>query len=260
MRWLRERKRQRILNAFAWTPAVWESVLPELPVLAPLSPQELIRLRDLATLFVHEKDLYGVRGLELDEAMQLAIALQACLPILELGMDWYRGWRSVVIYPEGFWSPREHIDEAGVLHEELRPLIGEAWEAGPVILSWEDVLGSGERDGENLVIHEFAHKLDMADGVVNGMPPLHPGMSRQAWIRDFGTAYEDLCARVDRDEDTAIDPYACEAPDEFFAVVSEAFFEIPQTLEQAYPLVYRHLRAFYRLDPLAWGQTAPRQR
>ncbi|MCB1876948.1 MAG: zinc-dependent peptidase [Chromatiales bacterium] len=253
MKWLRERRRRRILSSFNWSQQAWDEVVPELAVLDPLPARDLIRLRDLATLFVHEKDLYGVRGLELTEPMQLAIALQACLPILALGMDWYRGWHSVVVYPEGFWSPREHIDEAGVLHEELRPLIGEAWESGPVILSWADVLGSGERDGENLVIHEFAHKLDMADGVVNGMPPLHKGLSRQAWIDDFTAAYDDLCERVDRDEPTGIDPYASEAPDEFFAVVSEAFFEIPEILNLAYPQVYRHLRDFYRLDPLAWA-------
>jgi len=128
--------------------------------------------------------------------------------------------------------------------------MGESWEHGPVILSWEDVQNSGANDGFNLVIHEFAHKLDMLDGSANGAPALHVNMSLAEWSRVFTQAYADFCARVDRAEDTDIDPYASESPAEFFAVLSEAFFEIPLSVRRLYPEVYEQLALFYRQDPV----------
>lgn len=127
---------------------------------------------------------------------------------------------------------------------------GEAWEQGPVILSWADVEAGHQRDGFNVVIHELAHKLDMLDGSANGHPPLHAGMSDSRWARVFTNAYRDMVRRVDGGEDTTLDPYATESPAEFFAVVSEAFFELPRLLADEYPDVYGHLRDFYRQDPI----------
>jgi Mlc titration factor MtfA (ptsG expression regulator) len=118
-----------------------------------------------------------------------------------------------------------------------------------VILSWADVENAGDADGVNVVIHEFAHKLDMLNGDANGFPPLHSGMSREAWGRAFTEAFKDLCRRVEAGEDTDIDPYAAEAPGEFFAVVSEAFFEMPDIVRETYPAVYAQLAEFYRQDP-----------
>jgi hypothetical protein len=106
-------------------------------------------------------------------------------------------------------------------------------------------------EGVNVVIHEFAHKLDMLNGDANGFPPLHAGMDRKTWAAVFSAAYADFCRRVDADEDVAIDPYAAESPGEFFAVVSEAFFDLPQAVLDAYPQVYAQLRNFYRQDPAA---------
>jgi Mlc titration factor MtfA (ptsG expression regulator) len=128
-------------------------------------------------------------------------------------------------------------------------MIGESWQRGPVILSASDATRSGECDGVNVVIHELVHKLDMLNGEPNGFPPLHPGMSVADWSRAFGEAYQDFCDRVDNGEDTAIDPYGAESPGEFFAVLSEAFFEIPHTVRGVYPDIYRQLAAFYRQDP-----------
>lgn len=216
-----------------------------------LSEESAARLGDLALLFLREKRLEPVQGLVLDERQRLILALQASLPVLELGLDWYRGWYAVILYPDEFVTVHENVDDAGVVWTAGEVRSGEAWEQGPVILSWPDVEAGRERDGYNVVLHEMAHKLDMRDGVANGRPPLHPGMSPRAWSDAFSAAYEDLARRADAGEDTPIDPYGAESPAELFAVCSEAFFELPDLLAGEYPRLYEQLRVFYRQDPLA---------
>jgi MtfA peptidase len=240
-----ERERARV------DPHEWERVWDALPLLDELNEDEAQRLADLALLFLRDKRVDPAQGLELTDTMRLAIALQACLPILGLGLDWYRGWYAVIVYPEEFVPEREVMGDDGVVWTEREAKSGEAWEQGPVILSWADVEAGMERDGYNVVIHELAHKLDMRDGAANGCPPLHAGMSPKTWTETFSSAYEDLCRRVDAEEETPIDPYATESPAEFFAVVSECFFELPDLLYSEYPQIYEQLGTFYRQDPLA---------
>ncbi|MBK1643337.1 hypothetical protein CKO25_01435 [Thiocapsa imhoffii] len=232
-------------------PHNWEQVWEALPLLADLTEAESRRLADLALLFLREKRIDPAQGLELTDPMRLAIALQACLPILELGLDWFTGWYAVILYPEEFVPEREVVGDDGVVWIEHEAKSGEAWEQGPVILSWADVAASCERDGYNVVIHEFVHKLDLRDGAANGCPPLHPEMSPRQWTDTFAAAYQDLCDRVDAGDATPFDSYATESPAEFFAVISESFFEVPKRLHAEYPGVYEQLRAFYRQDPLA---------
>lgn len=229
----------------------WRTAVSALPLLRGLADEELARLRELATLFLHEKEVVAAGGYSMDEAVRLKIAAQACLPILNLGLDYYAGWVSVIVYPDEFVPEYEYTDEAGVVHLARDPMIGESWERGPVILSGADVERSGERDGVNVVIHELAHKLDMLNGAPDGFPPLHRGMERAAWARAFTAAFGDFCARAQSGSALEIDPYAAESPAEFFAVMSEAFFEIPHVLRREYPEVYRQLAAFYRQDPAA---------
>ncbi len=181
--------------------------------------------------------------------MRLMIAAQACILVLNLDIDFFRGWVEVIVYPDEFVPTIEYTDDDGIVHVEREARAGEAWLQGPVILSWADVAPATE--GVNVVIHEFAHKLDMLNGDANGFPPLHAGMDRRAWAAAFSAAYADFCRRVDADEDVAIDPYAAESPGEFFAVVSEVFFDLPQAVLYAYPQVYAQLRDFYRQDPAA---------
>lgn len=250
-------RRRRILKRIRIPEDTWREAFSYLTFLRELSNEELERLRELATLFLHEKAIEGAAGLSLTEAMRLTIALQACLPILNLGLDWYAGWTSVIVYPTGFIPDREYTDETGIVHAERHALSGESWLRGPVILSWEDVVPADASDGYNLVIHEFAHKLDMLDGVANGLPPLHRGMSVSAWAEAFSQAYADFRATVDRDEETAIDPYGAEDPGEFFAVLSELFFTSPSVIQQTYPAVYHQLSAFYRQDPAAGESRSP---
>ncbi len=247
--WWRSRRLDRERARFE--PGDWSRVRQALPLLDGFSEVDASRLEEMALLFLREKRLEPVQGLELTDPMRLLIAAQACLPVLELGLDWYRGWYAVIVYPAEFVPERETMGEDGVVGMEREIRSGEAWERGPVILSWADVEAGLECDGYNVVIHELAHKLDMRDGTANGRPPLHADMSGATWSAELSAAYADLCRRVDGGEDTPIDPYATESPAEFFAVVSEAFFELPDLLEGEYPSVYAQLRSFYRQDPLA---------
>jgi hypothetical protein len=254
---LREWRRRRVLARSGLDDALWASSLHALPVLDRLPATDIARLRDLAVLFMHEKAFEGGNGFAVDEEVRLTIALQACLPLLNLGLDWLDGWVSVIVYPDEFIPEREYVDEAGVVHVSRHPLSGESWHRGPMILSWADVEHAGRLDGYNVVIHETAHKLDALNGETNGHPPLHRDMRVAAWAGAFAAAYDDFCARVDAGEHTVIDPYAAESPAEFFAVLSEAFFEIPQALAELYPEVYGQLRAFYRQDPATGPEARP---
>ena len=240
-------RRSRIIARSLLDPALWLETLDRLPFLRGLTDEERERLRQAVILFLHGKAIHGASGLELDAGMKLLIAVQACILIVNLDVDYYSGWVEIIVYPDEFVPTHEYSDEAGVVHTEREPHAGEAWLQWPVILSWADVAPSV--DGVNVVIHEFAHKLDMLNGDANGYPPLHAGMSREAWSQAFSSAYADFCRRVDGDEEVAIDPYAAESPGEFFAVMSEAFFEIPEVVIDSYPQVYEQLRLFYRQDP-----------
>lgn len=243
-------RRQRIFDEFPIDPAVFRSATGNVPLLERLPEPEREELRRLATLFLHEKIFESSGNLPLIEAMKIRIAALACLPVLHLDLDWYAGWRTVLVFPAEFVRPREAIDDIGVMHEWEETLGGEAWELGPVILSWADVEASGRGDGYNVVIHEMAHKLDMLNGPCDGFPPLHRGMKASAWAHDFTCAFNDFNARLDRGEHTLLDPYAGESPSEFFAVLSEYFFERPAVVDAEYPAVYAQMCRFYRTDPL----------
>ena len=231
--------------------ADWTATLDALPILDPLVEDELAQLRELASRFIEGKSIEPVRGQRLDAGDLVVIAAQACLPVLALGLDAYASWQSVIVYPGGFVSREREVDEAGVEHEWEETRAGEAWFRGPVILSWEDIMASGQGDGYNVIIHELAHKLDMLDEETNGRPPLHRDMNPEAWRRDFSAAFGDLNRRINAGRKLPVDKYAAEDPGEFFAVTSEYFFDAPGVLDVAYPAIYAHLRDFYRQDPLA---------
>lgn len=251
-RW-RNWRRRRVLRRHAIAEPLWQQAMADLPALRGLNRSEQARLRELTTLFLHQKDFYGAHDLEVDDAMALCIAVQACLLILNLDPDLYRDWSSIILYPDTFIAPREETDDAGVVHSSRHELTGESWEAGPVIVSWADAApeASPHGPGTNVIIHEFAHKLDMQTGSANGLPRLHGNMDVQAWSRAFSTAFEQLIERVEAGRGTRIDPYAAQDPAEFFAVTSEYFFEAPEVLREDYPEVYDQLRRYYRQDPAA---------
>ena len=245
--------------------ALWRQATASWLFMRGITADENARLKALAERFLAAKHFSSTHGLQLTDRMQVEIAAQACILVLELGFEWYDGWSEVIVYPTQFVPEREVMDEAGVVHVTRDPMAGEAWLGGPVVLSYEDVALSADEAmrvaGYNVVIHEFAHKLDMRKGDPNGFPPLHRGMDPKAWKKAFVEAYEDFCAKVDAADALPkrraqmaldalpLDPYASESAGEFFAVASEGFFETPELLAPAYPAVYQQLRMFYRQDP-----------
>lgn len=249
MRWFRDWRRARVLKHATLDQAVWRATLSRYEFLRMLSERERARLRELVVVFLHEKALHGAGGMVVSEDVRIAIAAQACVLVLNLGLDYYDGWVEVIVYPDEYLAEYQYVDEAGVEHHVKQPRSGESWERGPVIVSWADAAAAGS--GYNVVIHEFAHKLDMRNGAANGFPPLHADMDRASWAEAFTVAYDDFCRRLDGFEELAIDEYAAESPAEFFAVLSEAFFESPAEVRALYPNVYEQLVRFYRQDPLA---------
>ena len=239
---------------------LWQETLASLPFLDGLSDEEKSRLRELSETFLKEKEFTAAGGLELTDAMCVSIAVQGCLPILNLGLAAYRDWIGIVVYPDEFVIPRTVEDECGVIHEYDDIASGEAWEGGPLIISWRDAQMAGE--GYNVLIHEFAHKLDMLNGEADGVPPLPADLPRKEWEDTLHAAYDDFCARIDAIEHEAerrgetlhdypllLDPYAAVNPGEFFAVLSETFFESPDILHHEYPELYRLFSRFYGKRP-----------
>ena len=248
---LRDWKRKRLLQRHRIDDALWRRAQMHLPFLRGLSADEERRLKELAIVFLAEKQLTPVHGLVLLEDDRVEIALQACLPVLELGLDCYDGWVGVVVHPSDFKVRRAETGEDGVVHEWDDELAGESWPGGPVVLSWEalDESGSVARGGVNVVIHEFAHKLDMLSGKADGVPPLPTREAREHWITVFDAEFDRFCKSVEAGQETFLDPYAAEHEAEFFAVASEAFFESPNALRQEYSRLYDLFAGFYRQDP-----------
>lgn len=241
---------RRIVAKHPIADALWQDALRRCAPARRLGASDQAELRVLATLFLRRKSVEPAQGLQLDDADLVLLATHACLPILKLGIDWYDGWHSVIVYPDAFIPRRTHIDDAGVAHETNTLMAGEAWGRGPVILSWADVLDAGKRPGHNVVVHEMAHKLDLLNGEANGFPPLHRRMDRRMWPEVFTRAWDHLKEEQRDGAELPIDPYALESPAEFFAVASEQFFERPAALRDHLPDVYRQLERFYRQHPL----------
>ena len=204
-------------------------------------------LRELTTWFLFTKAINGAHGLDVTLPMRVTVAAQACLLILNLGTDYFDNWVEVILYPGAFRVNREQTDAIGLVHIDTRVLSGESWLHGPVILSWDDVeRDSYQQTGSNVVLHEFAHKLDGLSGATNGMPPLRRGMSRRKWAEALSVAYGALCLQVANGESPCINPYAATNPAEFFAVLTEYFFTNPETLKNCYPDVFQQLMQFYQ--------------
>jgi Mlc titration factor MtfA (ptsG expression regulator) len=246
---IRNWRTRRIVAKHPIADSLWRNALQRCPAARRLGASDQAALRVLATLFLESKSLEPTQGLELDNADRVLLATHACIPILKLGLDWYDGWHSVIVYPDAFIPRRQHMDAAGVVHQNNSLMAGEAWGRGPVILSWADVLSTGKKPGHNVVIHEMAHKLDLLNGDANGFPPLHRRMDRRAWPQVFSDAWNRLKEEQRNGVELPIDPYAMESPAEFFAVVSEQFFESPANLREHLPDVYRQLEQFYKQHP-----------
>jgi MtfA peptidase len=251
--WLQRRREARALQRRAIADDLWQACLAELPFIAARPADQQERLRRMASLFLDRKEFAGARGFVVTDRIALAVAVQACLPVLELGIDQYDGLVGIVMHTDAVVASREVMDEHGIVHAYDEELAGEAMAGGPLMLSWADVLPGPAADAPptayNVVIHEFAHVLDLRDGQADGIPVLESSAQRRAWSEVLMPEYDRFCERVVCGYETVLDPYAAEAPDEFFAVGSEAFFVTPQALKEEQPAMYRLLASYYRQDP-----------
>ncbi|HSI52992.1 MAG TPA: M90 family metallopeptidase [Ramlibacter sp.] len=210
---------------------LWQQVLGRHAFLAERGAAEQRKLRDLAARFLASKEFHGANGLVITDEIALAIAVQAVLPVLNLGLSWYDDFVGIVVHPDEVVAQRVVTDEDGVVHQYDEVLAGEAMEGGPVMLSWRDVedAGNSADAGYNVVVHEFIHKIDMRDGEPDGCPPLPSRALRKAWLAVLQAEYEAFCEKVTiaerfGGEPTWLDPYGATAIDEFFAVACEAYF------------------------------------
>ncbi|MBI5277301.1 MAG: zinc-dependent peptidase [Burkholderiales bacterium] len=211
--------------------ALWNATLAAYPFLARQPGGETAQLRTFAAEFLERKQFTGAGGFTITDEVAVAIAAQAVLPVLQLGLHWYDDFVGIVVHPDEVVARRQVTDEDGVEHHYDEVLSGEAMEGGPVMLSWRDVAEAGATaaEGYNVVIHEFVHKLDMRDGAPDGCPPLPSALARRAWLAVMRAEYDAFRERViiaERfgGEPTWLDPYGAESLDEFFAVASEAYF------------------------------------
>jgi len=237
----RQWRNKQILDQSTVTELEWQAAIEQLALLDSLTQVQRKHLIELATLFLHQKTISGAQDFVITDEVRQSIALQACLPILHLGLDWYSGWSTVIVYPGNFRRKSFSVDEYGVSHSGSVTLSGEAWLKGPVVLAWTDVEDAGARDGRNVVIHEFVHKLDMLNGRANGFPPLHNDMDPKQWTDLMSAAYHDF--EVNPKE--GLDRYGATNPAEFFAVLSEVYFETPATLSAAYPEIHDLMTQFF---------------
>ncbi|MDB5817523.1 MAG: hypothetical protein JWQ11_1163 [Rhizobacter sp.] len=248
--WARWRD-QRTLKKRPIPDDLWALTLGRFHFLASLSDHDARRLREMATLFLARKRFDGAQGFVVTDEVAVAIAAQACLPVLDLGLHWYDGFVGLVIHADQVVARREEMDADGLVHVYDEVLSGEAMEGGPVMLSWTDVAASGV-DGEhgdqayNVVIHEFAHVIDMRNGAADGVPLLPDAKAVRDWLAVLVPAYEAFCDEVDNGIDTIIDPYGAQGIEEFFATASEALFVAPADLSVEWPQVHALLSRFYK--------------
>src|SRR5882672_5550764 len=186
--WLKRRRTARTLERRAIPDALWRLTLARFPFLAARSADDIAQLRDMATLFLAAKEFTGTQGLTVDDEMAVAIAAQACLPVLKLGLEWYNSFVGIVVHADAVVAQREFVDEAGVVHHYEEELSGEAMQGGPVMLSWFDVddAAASAAVGYNVVIHEFVHVLDMRNGEADGVPALPDRAALDEWVRVLG--------------------------------------------------------------------------
>jgi Mlc titration factor MtfA (ptsG expression regulator) len=235
--------------------AEWERHLArEVPLYRRLPIGDRPALHGLMQIFLDEKRFEGCGGLELTEPVKMVIAAQACVLLLHRETDVYPQLYSILVYPRAYMAPRVEQHDEWVVSEGEEELLGESWEEGSLVLSWEDIRhdAAHPQDGYNVVLHEFAHQLDDESGVSDGTPVLPTGAMYAEWAAVFGRDYEDLRRDLSRQRATLLDEYAAESPAEFFAVATEIFFMLPRDMAELQPELYDLLRRYYAQDPATW--------
>jgi Mlc titration factor MtfA (ptsG expression regulator) len=248
------RYRRRRLDAKPFPPAWLQILRDNLKIYRAMWPNQQEQLRRLIVRFLDSKDFVGCGGQVITDEIRVTIAAHACLLLLNRPSREYQDLRSILVYPSGFVVEHDHHDEFGVVTEGENYLAGESWSNGKVILAWDSVEHSLRNfaDGENVVLHEFAHQLDHESGVTNGAPLLYRKGEYLEWAKIFSKEFAALQRAADEDRDTLLDPYGASDPAEFFAVVTETFYERPHEMAHEHPELYAELQGYYRVDPREW--------
>lgn len=230
-------------------PAAWPDTLQRnVPYFRRLPADDRAELFGHMQVFLDEKHFEGCGGLALTDEMKVTIAGEACLLLLHRETDYYPGLESILVYPSAYIVPVGTRMPGGLISENAEVRLGESWQHGALVLSWDSVLGA-TGPGHNVVLHEFAHQLDLEDGWVNGAPGLPRRSMYTTWARVLGDEYAALVAASEEQQQTIIDTYGAKNPAEFFAVVTEAFFEKPAALREKHRALYEQLQLYYRQDP-----------
>lgn len=251
------RAKQRHAKRLAWmklpAPKEWHAILAEnVPVYTRIPLELRARLHGHMHIFLNEVNFEGCGGLELTEEMRVTIAAQACLLLVGQEAIHYPRLRSVLVYPSTFVAGGKGTYGGQFDDESAR--LGESWQHGTVVLSWNSVQRGGVNfeDGHNVAIHEFAHQLDQENSAVDGAPILENNSAYKTWARVFQEEYDDFLERVEKGKRTVIDDYGATEPAEFFSTATEAFFEKPDQLAKKRPELFEELRKYYRVDPREW--------
>ncbi|MBL0712033.1 MAG: zinc-dependent peptidase [Colwellia sp.] len=212
------------------------------------------QLKQHIQVFLAEKSFIGCNGIEITDDIRITVSAQACLLLLNRKTDYYPKLQTILVYPRAFIKEQQSMTSAGVLKVQKMALAGESWDFGKVVLSWQDTVDGAKipDDGHNVVIHEFAHQLDQENGKANGAPILDKGQSYQCWSDVFSKQFQHLKKQAQTGEPSLFDYYGATEPAEFFAVVSEVFFEQAQQFFHKYPMLYQQLTKYYQVDPTHW--------
>lgn len=250
--WPRYRLHRAVDEPF---PEAWRKTLRKnFPVFRRMPTDLQLQLKVRIKQFIHEKAFIGCADLEITDEIRVTVAASACLLLLNREDDVYGDLNYILIYPNAFLVNRETLNTEGLPIEHRHGVLGESWDNGKVILSWEDVLKGNKsfNDGANVAIHEFAHQLDHASGATNGAPFLGDAKRSQRWSTVLTDEFERLRQAAYRGDDTLIDKYGTTNPAEFFAVVTETFFEQPRQMQSEHPALFTELKAYYKVDPADW--------
>jgi MtfA peptidase len=234
-------------------PESWISVLEtKVPLYNHFPPADQAELGGHIQIFLAEKEIEGCRGLEITDQIRVTIAAYACILLLHRQTDYYPGLTSILVHPQAYIAPnRRHIGD-GVIIEGPEVRLGESWHRGSVVLSWEDIQQQTQGDGsaQNVVLHEFAHQIDISGGQGDSSPVLQKAASFEEWVATLQENFEQLRADVIANRPTVLDDYGATGPAEFFAVATECFFGNPHQLKQCHPRLYEELKEFYQQDPV----------
>jgi Mlc titration factor MtfA (ptsG expression regulator) len=255
-------RRRRALRKKPLSPEWLRIVQSNVPYVATLSAEDQAELQGLMQVFLDEKHFEGLGGLQMTDEIRVTIAAQACILLLHRDTRFYPKLQSILVYPQAYLVEGLHRSEEGIVTEGAHARLGQSWDQGSLVLSWNDVMkgASDLHDGQNVVFHEFAHQLDQENSAGPGAPLLPKRSMYLAWARVLGQEYEGLLQDLEEHRRTLIDPYGASSPAEFFAVVTESFFEQPRQLRAKHPELYDQLRGFYQQDPASSRGLGPLDR